>query len=62
VRATDIRAGAGLVLAGLVADGVTEVGDVFHIDRGYAGFVDDLTALGADVRRVETDELPHLID
>jgi UDP-N-acetylglucosamine 1-carboxyvinyltransferase len=62
VRATDIRAGAGLVLAGLVADGVTDVADVFHIDRGYAGFVDDLTALGADVRRVETDELPHLID
>jgi UDP-N-acetylglucosamine 1-carboxyvinyltransferase len=62
VRATDIRAGAGLVLAGLVADGVTEVSDVFHIDRGYAGFIDDLTQLGADVRRVSADELPHLID
>jgi UDP-N-acetylglucosamine 1-carboxyvinyltransferase len=62
VRATDIRAGAGLVLAGLVADGVTEVADVYHIDRGYAGFVDDLTRLGAEVRRVATDELPHLID
>jgi UDP-N-acetylglucosamine 1-carboxyvinyltransferase len=62
VRATDIRAGAGLVLAGLVADGVTEVTDVYHIDRGYAGFVDDLTRLGADVRRDATDELPHLID
>jgi UDP-N-acetylglucosamine 1-carboxyvinyltransferase len=62
VRATDIRAGAGLVLAGLVADGVTEVSDVFHIDRGYAGFVDDLTRLGADVRRMRADELPHLID
>ncbi len=51
VRAHDIRAGAGLVLAGLVADGVTEVSDVHHIDRGYEGFVDKLTALGADVRR-----------
>jgi UDP-N-acetylglucosamine 1-carboxyvinyltransferase len=50
------------VLAGLVADGVTEVSDVFHIDRGYAGFVDDLTRLGADVRRMRADELPHLID
>ena len=54
VTAHDIRAGAGLVLAGLVADGVTEVGAVHHIDRGYEGFVDKLVALGADVRR-ETD-------
>jgi UDP-N-acetylglucosamine 1-carboxyvinyltransferase len=52
VRATDIRAGAGLVLAGLVADGVTEVCDVFHVDRGYAGFVEQLRSLGADVTRV----------
>ena len=51
VRATDIRAGAGLVLAGLVADGETEVYDVWHVDRGYAGFVDQLRSLGADVRR-----------
>jgi len=52
VRATDIRAGAGLVLAGLVADGVSEVSGVQHVDRGYAGFADQLQALGADVRRV----------
>ena len=59
VTAHDIRAGAGLVLAGLVADGVTEVGDVHHIDRGYEGFVDQLCALGADVRREKApDELP----
>ena len=51
VRAHDIRAGAALVLAGLAADGVTEVGEVHHIDRGYEGFVDDLVGLGADVRR-----------
>jgi UDP-N-acetylglucosamine 1-carboxyvinyltransferase len=52
VRATDIRAGAALVLAGLVAEGVTEVGDAFHVDRGYAGFVEQLRTLGADVARV----------
>ena len=56
VRAHDIRAGAGLVLAGLVADGVTEVSDVHHIDRGYEGFVDKLVALGADVRRERAPE------
>jgi UDP-N-acetylglucosamine 1-carboxyvinyltransferase len=52
VWATDIRAGAGLVLAGMVADGVTTVNDVFHIDRGYPHFVEDLNALGATVIRV----------
>ena len=52
VEATDIRAGAGLVLAGLVAEGETTVHEVHHIDRGYAGFVDDLRRLGADVTRV----------
>jgi UDP-N-acetylglucosamine 1-carboxyvinyltransferase len=39
VRATDLRAGAAMVLAGLVAEGVTEVGDIFHIDRGYENLV-----------------------
>ncbi len=53
VEATDIRAGAGLVLAGLVAEGVTDVYGVGHIDRGYAGFVPTLTALGADVERLD---------
>jgi UDP-N-acetylglucosamine 1-carboxyvinyltransferase len=52
VWASDIRAGAGLVLAGLCADGVTEVWDVEHIDRGYPRFVENLSALGADVARV----------
>ncbi|APU13488.1 MULTISPECIES: UDP-N-acetylglucosamine 1-carboxyvinyltransferase [Actinoalloteichus] len=52
VWASDIRAGAGLVLAGLCADGVTEVWDVFHIDRGYPRFVENLVALGASVERV----------
>jgi UDP-N-acetylglucosamine 1-carboxyvinyltransferase len=52
VWASDIRAGVGLVLAGLCAEGVTEVWDVFHIDRGYPGLVENLVNLGADVRRV----------
>jgi len=51
VEATDIRAGAGLVLAGLVAEGETTVYGVGHIDRGYAGFVPALQSLGANVRR-----------
>ncbi|GAA1813814.1 UDP-N-acetylglucosamine 1-carboxyvinyltransferase [Planosporangium flavigriseum] len=56
VRATDIRAGAGLVIAGLCAEGVTEVGDVFHIDRGYPDFVADLRALGVSVERVSVPD------
>jgi UDP-N-acetylglucosamine 1-carboxyvinyltransferase len=56
VRAHDIRAGAGLVMAGVVADGVTTVSDAFHVDRGYPGFVEDLRSLGADVTR-EPDPL-----
>ncbi|MGH3432851.1 MAG: UDP-N-acetylglucosamine 1-carboxyvinyltransferase [Thermocrispum sp.] len=54
VWASDIRAGAGLVLAGLVADGVTEIWDVFHIDRGYPYFVENLNRLGARIERVPT--------
>jgi UDP-N-acetylglucosamine 1-carboxyvinyltransferase len=47
------------VLAGLGAEGVTEVSDVHHIDRGYEGFVESLVALGADVRREPAEaELP----
>ncbi|HVF21303.1 MAG TPA: UDP-N-acetylglucosamine 1-carboxyvinyltransferase [Mycobacteriales bacterium] len=56
VRATDVRAGAGLVLAGTVADGVTEVSDIFHIDRGYAGFAEQLRDLGADVMRTTAED------
>jgi UDP-N-acetylglucosamine 1-carboxyvinyltransferase len=59
VRATDIRAGAGLVIAGLCADGVTEVHNVHHIDRGYPEFVAVLCRLGADVTRVEAPPEPE---
>ena len=52
VVATDIRAGAGLVLAGLVSEGVTTVEDGYHIDRGYPGFAQALRSLGAEVTRI----------
>ena len=52
VAATDIRAGAALVLAGLVSEGITIVEDGYHVDRGYPDFAEDLRSLGADVTRV----------
>ncbi|MGD7001358.1 UDP-N-acetylglucosamine 1-carboxyvinyltransferase [Corynebacterium halotolerans] len=52
VWSSDIRAGAGLVLAALVADGQSEIHDVYHIDRGYPSFVENLQKLGADITRV----------
>jgi UDP-N-acetylglucosamine 1-carboxyvinyltransferase len=54
VRARDVRAGAALVLAGLVADGETEVLEPQHVDRGYVDLAGKLRTLGADVGRVET--------
>jgi UDP-N-acetylglucosamine 1-carboxyvinyltransferase len=51
VEASDIRAGAGLVLAALVAEGETTVDGAFHVDRGYPNFAEDLRALGAKVTR-----------
>jgi len=51
VRATDIRAGAGLIMAGLVAEGVTTVSDGYHLDRGYPGFDAQLRSLGAEIVR-----------
>jgi UDP-N-acetylglucosamine 1-carboxyvinyltransferase len=58
VRATDIRAGAGLVIAGLCADGVTEISHVHHLDRGYPDFIGDLRALGVVVHRAAAPEDP----
>ncbi|WBB79478.1 UDP-N-acetylglucosamine 1-carboxyvinyltransferase [Micromonospora sp. WMMD882] len=60
VRATDIRAGAGLIIAGLCADGVTEVSHVHHVDRGYPDVVADLRALGVDVARGRAPQEPDL--
>ena len=51
VRAMDIRAGAAMAIAALTADGVSEIADIDHVDRGYEDFEAKLTALGAEVRR-----------
>lgn len=56
VNATDLRAGAALVMAGLVAEGETRVGYLYHIDRGYDNLVLKLQRLGADIVRVNIDE------
>ena len=53
VVATDLRAGAAVVLTGLVAEGTTEVSQIYHIDRGYEHFVEKLRSLGANIMRVE---------
>ena len=53
VRATDLRAGAALVIAGLVAVGTTEVSEIEHIDRGYPRIEEKLNSLGADIIRIE---------
>ena len=53
LRATDLRAGAAMVMAALAANGVSEVDETIHIERGYENIVEKLQALGADIRRVE---------
>jgi UDP-N-acetylglucosamine 1-carboxyvinyltransferase len=56
VQASDLRASAGLVLAGLVASGETIIDRVYHIDRGYERIVEKLQGLGADIQRVHDKE------
>jgi UDP-N-acetylglucosamine 1-carboxyvinyltransferase len=56
VMATDLRASASLILAGLAAEGVTEVSRVYHLDRGYEGLDKKLAALGANIKRVKEGE------
>lgn len=56
VKATDLRAGAALILAGLVAEGTTEIGEIYHIDRGYEEIEKKFCGLGARLERVDIDE------
>ncbi|MGN0523442.1 MAG: UDP-N-acetylglucosamine 1-carboxyvinyltransferase [Eubacterium sp.] len=56
VKATDLRAGAAMIIAGMVADGTTTVENIQYVDRGYEDVVIKLSALGADIKRVKVDE------
>lgn len=56
VKATDLRAGAALILSALAAEGQTEIGDIYHIERGYYKIEEKLKTLGANIQRVEEDE------
>ena len=52
VSATDLRAGAALIIAGLAAKGTTEISNIGYIDRGYEDVVEKITALGGNIKRV----------
>lgn len=56
VKANDLRAGAAMIIAGLMAEGTTEIRDIYHIDRGYESFEDKFIALGGDIKRIEVVE------
>ncbi len=53
VKATDLRAGAAMIIAGLMAEGTTEITDIYHIDRGYENFEEKFVKLGGDIQRVQ---------
>ena len=59
VKALDLRAGAAMVIAGLAAEGVTEVENIQYIQRGYENLIEKLTALGADIREIDTPDVPR---
>jgi len=52
VKAVDLRAGAAMIIAGLMADGITEIENIHLIDRGYEDYVEKLTNIGADIERI----------
>lgn len=62
VRADDLRAGAAMLIAGLIADGTTEIENVIYIDRGYDNIVGKLSSVGADIWRVNDTDKPRLIE
>jgi UDP-N-acetylglucosamine 1-carboxyvinyltransferase len=62
VKATDLRAGAAMVIAGMCAQGTTVIEDVHFIERGYENFVGKLNALGADIRIVDEPEEQERMD
>lgn len=56
VKANDLRAGAAMIIAGLMAEGTTEIRDIYHIDRGYENFEEKFIALGGDIKRIQVLE------
>ena len=62
VKATDLRAGAAMLIAGMIANGETTVENIQYIDRGYENVVEKLTALGADIKRVQVQETIEAIN
>nr|WP_251047580.1 UDP-N-acetylglucosamine 1-carboxyvinyltransferase [Planococcus sp. ISL-110] len=62
VAATDLRAAAALILAGLAADGITRVNELYHLDRGYVNFHSKLAALGADIERVNVEQVETKVE
>ena len=56
VSANDLRAGAAMIIAGLIADGATEIDTIEHIDRGYEKVVEKLSAIGADIKRISVPD------
>ena len=52
VKAGDLRGGAAVLVAGLAAEGVTEINDVYHIDRGYESIEETLSSIGAKIKRI----------
>ncbi|WP_163655075.1 UDP-N-acetylglucosamine 1-carboxyvinyltransferase [Listeria sp. PSOL-1] len=59
VKATDLRAGAALVIAGLLASGQTEIAEIHHIERGYSRIIEKLTSIGADIKKKSTETFIH---
>ncbi|MBQ8228255.1 MAG: UDP-N-acetylglucosamine 1-carboxyvinyltransferase [Clostridia bacterium] len=62
VKADDLRAGAAMLIAGLIAKGTTEIENIVYIDRGYDNVVGKLQALGADIHRVTDDDTPKVVE
>ena len=56
IRATDLRAGAALLIAALVAEGISEIEEIYHLERGYEDICGKMRKLGADIRRVVADD------
>ena len=61
VIAHDLRAGAAMIIAGLMAQGYTEIHDLIHVDRGYEFLVEKLTGLGAEIKRVPVESDPVIV-